>query len=57
MIRISQPTVIKTSATNLHASTAMASNEKTSSSPIARISNKIDFYYAIHAFGVHHILT
>ncbi len=60
--------------TNLHASTAMASNEKTSSSPIARISNKIDFllcnscfwcasylnlsfYYAIHAFGVHHILT
>src|SRR5438445_13809064 len=29
--------------TNLHASTAMVSNEKTSSSPIARISNKIDF--------------
>ena len=28
--------------TNLHAATAMASNEKTSS-PIARISNKIDF--------------
>jgi hypothetical protein len=28
---------------NLHASTAMVSNEKTSSSPIARISNKIDF--------------
>jgi hypothetical protein len=29
--------------TNLHASTAMASNEKTSSSPITRISKKIHF--------------
>jgi hypothetical protein len=29
--------------TNLHASTAIASNEKTSSSPITRISKKIDF--------------
>jgi len=49
--------------TNLHASTAMASNEKTSSSPIARISNKIDFllcnscfwcasYLNLRSFGV-----
>jgi hypothetical protein len=49
--------------TNLHASTAMVSNEKTSSSPIARISNKIDFllcnscfwcasYLNLRSFGV-----
>ena len=49
--------------TNLHASTAMASNEKTSSSPIARISKKIDFllcnscfwcasYLNLRSFGV-----
>ena len=49
--------------TNLHASTAMASNEKTSSSPIARISTKRDFllcnscfwcasYLNLRSFGV-----
>jgi hypothetical protein len=49
--------------TNLPGSTAMVSNEKTSSSPIARISNKIDFllcnscfwcasYLNLRSFGV-----
>ncbi|HYT02639.1 MAG TPA: hypothetical protein VEL70_06980 [Candidatus Acidoferrum sp.] len=50
-------------ATILHANTAMASNEKTAASPIARISKRIDFllcnscfwcasYLNLRSFGV-----